>query len=55
MHVLEGGVTVSGPDGTAETYGPGDTFFIARGMVGDFEVKDRLRKIYCIFIEKPAA
>lgn len=55
MHVLEGGVTVRGADGAGETYGPGDTFFIARGMVGDFEVTQGLRKIYGIFIEKPAA
>ncbi|WP_374440982.1 cupin domain-containing protein [Stella sp.] len=55
MHVLDGGVTVRGADGTAESYGPGDTFFVARGMVGDFEVRQGLRKIYAIFIEKPAA
>lgn len=55
MHVLEGGVTVRGADGAAETYGPGETFLIAPGMVGDFQVTERLRKIYGIFIEKRAA
>ncbi len=55
MHVLEGGVTIRDEAGGVEVYGPGDTFFIAKGMVGDFEVTDRLRKVYCIFVEKPAA
>ena len=54
MHVLEGGVTVRGADGAAEHYGPGETLFVARGMVGDFDVAQGLRKIYCIFLEKPA-
>ncbi|MCC7275713.1 MAG: DUF861 domain-containing protein, partial [Alphaproteobacteria bacterium] len=55
MHVLEGGVTVRGAAGDAQVYGPGDTFFIAKGMVGDFDVADRLRKIYCIMTEKKPA
>ena len=55
MHVLEGGVVIHDEAGGAQAYGPGDTFFIAKGMVGDFQVTDRLRKVYCIFVEKPAA
>ncbi|BBK32412.1 putative cupin superfamily protein [Stella humosa] len=54
MHVLEGGVSV-GDGADRQEYGPGETFFIARGMAGDFQVTTGLRKIYCIFIEKQAA
>lgn len=50
-----GGRRVGGRRADRQEYGPGETFFIARGMAGDFQVTTGLRKIYCIFIEKQAA
>ncbi|MCC5984500.1 MAG: DUF861 domain-containing protein [Rhodobacteraceae bacterium] len=44
--VIEGTVTITGEDGTAETFGPGDAFFIPRGTITRWDVSHYLRKYY---------
>ena len=44
--VLEGTVTISGANGTSETFGPGDIFFIPAGTITRWEVLTYLRKHY---------
>lgn len=48
MHVISGSVTLTHPDGTAEVFGPGDTFFIQKGAPCTWEITERLRKFYMI-------
>lgn len=48
MTLLEGSVTVTGADGTAETFTKGDTFFIAKGTKCTWEITETLRKFYMI-------
>ncbi len=44
--VIEGTVTITGEDGTSETFGPGDAFFIPQGTITRWEVRRYLRKYY---------
>jgi dimethylamine/trimethylamine dehydrogenase len=44
--VLAGLVTLTGADGAAETFGPGDVYFIAQGTVTRWHVPSYLRKCY---------
>ena len=48
MTVLEGSVTVTDTDGHAETFVPGDTFFIPKGTPCTWEITKKLRKFYMI-------
>jgi uncharacterized cupin superfamily protein len=45
-HILEGTVTITGTDGTAETFGPGEVFFIPAGTPTRWDVPTYLRKHY---------
>lgn len=44
--VREGSVTITAEDGTAETFGPGDVFFIPKGTITRWHVPSYLRKYY---------
>ena len=44
--ILEGEVTIEGADGSAETFGPGDCFFIPAGTLTRWHVPGRLCKYY---------
>lgn len=48
MHVIFGSVTLTHPDGTSETFRPGDTFFIPKGSPCTWENTETLRKFYMI-------
>ncbi len=48
MHVLAGSVTLTAPDGSSETFTPGDTFFIPKGAPCTWEITETLRKFYMI-------
>ena len=48
MTVLEGSVTVTDGSGKAETYTPGNTFFIPKGTACIWEITETLRKFYMI-------
>ncbi|MDE0044999.1 MAG: cupin domain-containing protein [bacterium] len=48
MTVLEGSVTVTDDTGKAQTYTPGDTFFIPKGAPCTWEITSTLRKFYMI-------
>ncbi len=44
--VLEGSVTIEGEDGSHETFGPGECFFIPAGTMTRWHVPERLCKYY---------
>lgn len=44
--VLDGSVTITGEDGSTETFGPGDVFFIPQGTITRWHVPTYLRKYY---------
>lgn len=48
MTVISGSVTLTHPDGRAETFRTGDTFFIAKGSACIWEITETLRKFYMI-------
>lgn len=48
MTVVEGAVTLTHEDGRSESFGPGDTFFIAKGQHVVWEITQKLRKMYMI-------
>ncbi len=48
MTVVSGAVTVSHEDGRSESFGPGDTFYIAKGQHVVWEITEKLRKMYMI-------
>ena len=48
MTVVSGSVSLTHADGRAETFGPGDTFFIAKGSRLVWEITETLRKFYMI-------
>ena len=48
MTVISGALTLTHADGTAESFGPGDTFFIAKGTPVVWEITEKLRKFYMI-------
>lgn len=50
MHVISGSVTLTHPDGTAETFVAGDTFFIPKGRPCTWENTETLRKFYMIAV-----
>ncbi len=48
MTVVSGSVTITHADGRAETFGPGDTLFIAKGTTCVWEITETLRKFYMV-------
>ncbi len=48
MTVISGSVTLTHPDGRAETFRAGDTFFVAKGSPCTWEITEKLRKFYMI-------
>jgi uncharacterized cupin superfamily protein len=52
--ILEGTVTITGEDGAAETFGPGESFFIPAGTVTRWHVPGNLRKYYAAVAPRPA-
>lgn len=48
VRMLEGEVTITEADGTAQTFRSGDCFFVPKGTVCSWEIKDRVKKHYAI-------
>lgn len=48
--VLDGSVTITGEDGSSETFGAGDAFFIPKGTITRWHVPTYLRKYYAAVI-----
>ncbi len=48
MTVVTGAVTLTHKDGRSESFGPGDTFYIAKGQHVVWEITEKLRKMYMI-------
>lgn len=48
MTVLAGAVTLTDPKGHAETFTPGDTFFVPKGTKCVWHITETLRKFYMI-------
>ncbi|CUK03256.1 Ethanolamine utilization protein [Ruegeria denitrificans] len=48
MTVIAGSVTLTASDGSAQTFGAGDTFFIPKGTPCTWEITQTLRKFYMI-------
>lgn len=48
MSVISGSVTLTGEDGSSETFTKGDHFFIAKGTKCVWEITETLRKYYMI-------
>ena len=50
MTVAAGSVTLTHKDGRSESFGPGDTFYIAKGQYVVWEITEKLRKMYMIVV-----
>ncbi len=50
MHLVEGRVTLTDDQGTAQTFSAGDTFFVPLGTPNAWVCEGTLRKIYCILM-----
>lgn len=48
MTVLAGSVTLTDPQGKAETFVAGDTFFVAKGTKCTWHITEKLKKFYMI-------
>jgi uncharacterized protein len=48
--VLEGSITLTGDNGVAHTFGPGDSFTLAKGWRGEYRVTDPLVKQFAIYV-----
>ncbi|WP_338550322.1 cupin domain-containing protein [Roseovarius phycicola] len=48
MTLISGRLRLTHPDGAVEEFGPGDTFYIAKGAPVVWEITERLRKFYMI-------
>jgi uncharacterized protein len=48
--VLEGSVTLTGDDGVADSFGPGDSFTLTRGWRGEYRVTEPLLKQFAIYV-----
>ena len=48
-HITSGRVRIESTAGTAETFGPGDTFVVPAGFEGTWEVLEDCSKVYAIF------
>jgi hypothetical protein len=49
VYLISGRARLTGADGEAETFGPGDAFVIPAGFKGSWETLESLRKYYAIF------
>ena len=50
--VTKGRVTVTDGDGRGETFGPGDSFFIAQGESSTWEILENFEKSFFLHIEE---
>ena len=50
MTVISGSVTLTSPDGTAQTFTAGDTFFMVKGTPCTWEITETLTKHYMISV-----
>lgn len=50
--VLGGSVTITGEDGVAQTFGPGDSFVMPRDFKGTWHITETLKKFWMI-VEPP--
>jgi uncharacterized protein len=50
--VLNGSVTITGEDGKAQTFGPGDSFVMPRDFKGTWHITETLKKFWMI-VEPP--
>ncbi|WP_165802880.1 cupin domain-containing protein [Pelagivirga sediminicola] len=48
MTIVSGALTLTHKDGRSENFGPGDTFYIAKGQYVVWEITEKLRKMYMI-------
>lgn len=48
MTIVSGALTLTHKDGVSEKFGPGDTFYIAKGQYVVWEITEKLRKKYMI-------
>ena len=48
IKILSGELILTSPDGTAQTYGAGDVFFLPKGTPCVWEVTKTLRKFYMV-------
>ena len=48
MTLISGALTLTHADGRSESFGAGDTFFIAKGTPVVWEITEKLRKFYMI-------
>jgi uncharacterized cupin superfamily protein len=46
--ILSGSVTITGADGHAETFGPGDSFAIGQDFTGTWHITETLKKFWMI-------
>ncbi len=49
IHIISGELEATADDGTVTTVGPGDSMTFPPGWSGEWHVKSRLRKLYCVF------
>lgn len=47
-HIISGTVRLTDAQGTARTFGPGETFAVQRGFRGTWENLTKVRKVFCI-------
>ena len=48
--ILQGRVTVTDGEGKQDTFGPGDSFFVAQGEESTWEVHETVRKSFFLHI-----
>lgn len=48
MVLLDGHITLTAPDGTALSFGPGDSLLVPQGAANAWDSVDTVRKVYCI-------
>jgi len=52
-YVLEGSLTITDDDGTAQTFGPGDAFMIPRGFNGAWSMTEPYKNFFVTVEPKP--
>lgn len=53
--ILSGKVAITNPDGSVETFGPGESYVMPAGIEVRFEVLETMRKVYVLFTDNSAA
>lgn len=46
MTIIAGALTITNADGVAESFGPGEVVFVAKGSKMNWHITERLKKIY---------